>query len=57
MKRRFKESFYKELVMYANRTRTGTKATCKEINNKIKELSGLVSPEGALQILLENEKW
>ena len=51
MKHRFSNEFYKAVVNLANHKGVDVSTTCKQINHKVNELSGLVSVQGALAIL------
>ena len=55
MANRFKQSFYTELVKYANRNKITVKEACTKVNDKIKELAMMASPDGSLQVLIIEE--
>jgi len=52
---RFVQSFYVELVKYADRNKISIKEACTKINDKIKELARLASPHGCLKVLIIEE--
>jgi len=56
MKRRFNKNFYQIIWDLSGHDKGQVHEVCRLINSKVYELSGLVSPEGVLKIMLENIK-
>ena len=48
---RFEDKFYNDIWNISGHDIKKVHTICMKINNKINELCGLVSPQGALQIL------